>query len=76
MWLVNPTFVVKNWNQPDSVLRLELDGQPLARGTDYRFGFERTATGEDLVIWLKKTLDLNERDEHRAEIAIIPATRE
>jgi hypothetical protein len=72
MWLVNPAFVVKNWNQPDSALRLELDGKRLTSGTDYRFGFEQTATGKDLVIWLNKTLDLNERDEHLAEIAIIP----
>ena len=44
----------------------------LANGTDYRFGFEQTATGKDLVIWLNRTLDLNERDEHRAEISITP----
>lgn len=74
MWLVNPAFVVKNWNRADSALRLELDGRPLASGADYRFGFEQTAAGKDLVIWLNKTLDLNERDEHRAEIAIIPGS--
>jgi len=57
----------------DRSFRLELDGKPLASGADFRFGFEQTATGKDLVIWLNKTLDLNERDEHRGEIAIIRA---
>ena len=72
MWLVNPTFVVKSWNQPENSFRFELDGKVLAGGTDYRFGYEQTATGKNLVIWLNRTLELNERDEHRAEIAIIP----
>ena len=72
MWLVNPAFVVKNWNQPDTGFRFELDGKSLTKGTDYRFGYEQTATGKDLVIWLNMTLDLNVPDEHRAEIAIVP----
>ena len=72
MWLVNPAFVVKNWNQPETGFRFELNGKALANGTDYRFGFEQTVTGQDLVIWLNKTLDLNDRTGHRAGIAIIP----
>ena len=72
MWLVNPAFVVKSWNQPEAGFRFELDGKVLTDGTDYRFGFEQTAAGKDLVIWLNKTLDLNVRDEHRTEISIFP----
>ena len=72
IWLVNPAIVVKNWNQPEAGFRFELDGTALTSGTDYRFGYEQTATGKDLVIWLNKTLDLNAPDEHRVEIAIVP----
>ncbi len=72
MWLVNPAFVVKNWNQPDSAFRLEIDGKPLTSVTDYRFGFEQSSTGKDLVVWLNRTIDLNVRDEHSVEFAIIP----
>ena len=63
--------VTENWDQSEVGFRLEIDGKTLASGTDYRFGYEQIATGKDLVIWLNKTLDLNERDEHRAEVAII-----
>lgn len=72
MWLVNPAFVVKNWNQPAVGFRFELDGKPLANGTVYRFGYEQTATGQNLVIWLNRTIDLNVLEEHRVEISIIP----
>ncbi len=72
MWLVNPAIVVKNWNEPTTSFALELDGKALAIGTDYRFGFEPTTTGKDLVIWLYKTIDLNVLDEHRIEIASMP----
>lgn len=72
MRLVNPAIVVKNWNQPEVGFRFELDGKALATGTDYRFGFEPTAPGKDLVIWLNKTIDLSALDEHRVAISIIP----
>ena len=72
MWLVNPAFVVKNWTQPETGFRFELNGKALTSGTDYRFGYEQTATAKDLVIWLNKTLDLNVPDEHRVEIVIAP----
>ena len=72
MWLMNPAFVVKNWNQPETGFRFELDGKALTSGADYRFGYEQTATGKDLVIWLNKTLDLNAAEDHRVNIAIVP----
>jgi hypothetical protein len=74
MWLVNPAFVVINWNDTQSPFRIQLDGDLLVNGSDYRFGFEQTATGKNLVIWLNKTLDLNDRDEHNAMMTIIPET--
>jgi hypothetical protein len=72
MWLVNPAIVVPNWNQTEVGFRFELDGQALVEGRDYRFGYERTDTGKDLVVWLHRTIDLNEREDHFAELAIIP----
>ena len=74
MWLVNPAFVVKNWNDSDMAFRVELDGKALTKGTDYRVGYEASGTGSNLVIWLNRTIDLNTRDEHSATLAIIPAT--
>lgn len=72
MWLMNPAFVIPNWNESDVKFRMTLDGQPLVDGSDYRCGFEKTAGGQDLVIWLNKTIDLNEREDHNAQIEIEP----
>jgi hypothetical protein len=53
MRLVNPAFVVKDWN--DTVYGFVLKVNDIAKeaGKDYRFGYEQSATGKDLVIWLK-----------------------
>lgn len=72
MWLVNPAFVIQNWNPQDAAFRIEVDGQSLRNGEDFRFGFEQTKTGSNLVIWLNKTIDLNKREDHRAEFEIVP----
>lgn len=72
MWLVNPAFVVPNWNHSSAAFRFILDGETLTPDDDYRFGFETTATGKNLVIWLDRMIDLNERDEHSAAFAIEP----
>ncbi|MBL8856094.1 MAG: hypothetical protein JNK57_19170 [Planctomycetaceae bacterium] len=72
MWLVNPAFVVNDWNDSQTPFRVELDGNQLTSGVDYRFGFEPTKSGKNLVIWLNKTIDLNDREEHSAKFAIIP----
>lgn len=72
MWLVNPAIVVKNWNQPKVSFLVAVNGKTLTNGKDYRYGFEQTEQGKDLVIWLNKTIDLNELDEHRVGISIMP----
>lgn len=72
MWLVNPAIVVKNWNQSGVGISLKLDDATLANGTDFRFGFEQTKAGRDLVIWLKKTINLTAAEEHRVAVSILP----
>jgi hypothetical protein len=47
----NPAFVVKNWgNRP---AKLSMDGKPLPRGKDFRFGHNKTIDGTDLIVWVK-----------------------
>ncbi len=72
MWLINPAFVVPNWNETETSFQFELDGETLSDGVDYRYGYESTTSGKDLVIWLNRTIDLNEREEHNAKISINP----
>jgi hypothetical protein len=48
--LVNPAFVVKNWG--DAVPKLSVDGKPVARGANFRYGFVPHLEGSDLVVWL------------------------
>jgi hypothetical protein len=52
MNLVNPAFIVKNWNDTINEFILKVDDLVLNAGTDYRFGFEQTDSGNDLIIWL------------------------
>ena len=49
--IVNPTFIVKDWG--DSDVSLQIDSKPVHEGDNFRVGHEETATGKDLVIWLK-----------------------
>jgi hypothetical protein len=49
--LVNPCFVVKGWG--NAAVKLMIDGKPIARGDDFRYGYERESEGEsDLVVWM------------------------
>jgi hypothetical protein len=52
MRLVNPAFVVKNWNDTINGFVLKVDDIVLEAGKDYRFGYEQTESGKDLIIWL------------------------
>ena len=55
-WIVNPAFIVKDWGESD--VSLEVNSKPIQQGDDFRVGYEETATGKDLIIWLKmKTND-------------------
>lgn len=75
MWLVNPAIVVKNWNRADVGVSLKLGDTALTNGADYRFGYEQTKTGKDLVIWVNKTINLTAIEDHRVAISIVPVTK-
>ena len=49
--IVNPALVIKGWGQ-DGV-ELELDEKVIKLGKDYRLGYEPTAAGTNLIVWLK-----------------------
>jgi hypothetical protein len=49
--LINPAFVIKNWG--DSEPKLRVDGKPVSRGANVRYGFVPTLEGSDLVVWLR-----------------------
>lgn len=49
--VVNPAFLVKNWNKKE--ISLKIDGKPVARGKDFRCSQISTVTGVDQIIWLK-----------------------
>jgi hypothetical protein len=52
MRLVNPAFVVKNWNDTINAFALNVNNTVMEAGKDYRFGYEQTESGKDLIIWL------------------------
>ncbi len=70
MWLVNPTFVVPNWNDMQAPLTLSIDGVNQNLHQDYRVGYEPNRSNASLIIWLNKTINLNELEDHRVEISI------
>ena len=49
--IVNPAFVVKDWGTGGAELRI--NGQVSPEGKTVRFGYERTPSGHDLIIWVK-----------------------
>jgi hypothetical protein len=51
MWIVNPTFIVKDWDKEG--VELTVDGIKIQPGKDFRIGYEETPTGKDLILWLK-----------------------
>ena len=48
--LLNPAFVVQNWG--DAEPKLSIDGKPVPRGANFRYGFVPHLEGSDLVVWL------------------------
>jgi hypothetical protein len=58
-WIINPAFVVKDWDEPGVVLKV--DGKTIEQGKDFRVGYEQTPTGIDLVIWLQMKMNKNTR---------------
>jgi hypothetical protein len=49
---VNPVIVIKNWNDTIKPFVLKVNNVTYA-DTLYRYGFEKTESGYDLVLWLK-----------------------
>ncbi|HXW92619.1 MAG TPA: LamG domain-containing protein [Terriglobales bacterium] len=49
--LSNPAFVIRNWGDQEPTLLI--DGEPITRGSVFRYGFVPTLDASDLVIWLK-----------------------
>jgi hypothetical protein len=52
MNIVNPAFVIKNWNDTITGIVLKVDDVVLESGRDYRYGYEQGENGQDLIIWL------------------------
>jgi hypothetical protein len=54
--LVNPAFVLENWGLGN--LRLELDGNPVSEGKDFRYGIEYDVEGKPrIIVWMKYSTD-------------------
>ena len=50
--VVNPVFVIKNWNGQN--VQLEINDQKVKRGKDFRYGIEYDVEGNvNLIVWIK-----------------------
>lgn len=49
--LVNPCFVLEEWGAGD--VSLKINGVPVKRGGQFRFGHKHRIDGSDLVVWLE-----------------------
>jgi hypothetical protein len=49
--LLNPAFVIKNWGTAD--IKVEINGNEIPRGKDFRYGFNHKIDGTDLISWLR-----------------------
>lgn len=47
----NPAFIIKNWGDVNAAL--ELNGEEIPRGKDFRYGLRHTLEGSDLIVWIK-----------------------
>jgi hypothetical protein len=50
--VVNPAFVIKNWG--DAAVSLKINGREVKRGRSFRYGYNHTFEGNDLVVWVEK----------------------
>jgi hypothetical protein len=67
MRLVNPAFVIRNWNDTINAFMVKVNNTVMEAGKNYRFGYEQTESGKDLVIWIPMTTMI------RKKIIIEPA---
>jgi hypothetical protein len=49
--LYNPAFIVKNWGDVDA--DLEINGEEMPEGKNFRYGLRHTLEGSDLIVWIK-----------------------
>jgi hypothetical protein len=53
--VVNPCFVIKNWNSRDPVT-MKINGKSVSEGPDFRQGIIRDTNGtRTLIVWIRKT---------------------
>lgn len=50
VWIINPTFVIKNWGKKN--IALKVNGKMLKAGKDYFVGYEQSKSGIDMVLWI------------------------
>ena len=50
--IVNPALVVRRWGEDP--VELEIDDTVIKPGKDFRIGYEPTASGTSLILWLKR----------------------
>ncbi|MFO0977796.1 MAG: hypothetical protein U0996_15440 [Planctomycetaceae bacterium] len=74
MWIAQPAFVIPGWKH-DAAVVVTVDGKELRPRIDYRSGVETAGSETNLVVWINRTIDLNPREEHRAEFTIAPRDR-
>ena len=72
MWLVNPVFVIPQWAERASDIRLRIGDEYLQPGTDFRTGIEDKEGDKQLVIWVRRTIDLNSLDDHFVQFCVEP----
>lgn len=49
--IVNPAFVVKGWGKNEVIVKI--NGKPAASGMDFRYGFCKTTTASNLILWFQ-----------------------
>lgn len=47
----NPAFVITGWGRKDCTLRV--NGASIARGPAFRYGYRKTASVSDLIVWVQ-----------------------
>lgn len=72
MWLVNPVFIIPQWADRPSDIRLRIGDEDLQPGTDFRTGIEDKEGDKQLVIWVRRTIDLNSLEDHSVQFCLEP----
>jgi len=49
--IVNPAFVVKGWGRNEVIVKI--NDKPATNGMDFRYGFRKTTTVSNLILWFQ-----------------------